>query len=965
MRDVKLNFLLIFLLIFGLSYQGHAECPSFVRRHTELEAGGKKALEGFLGIVSLGFAGNFSVDEKLYKYISVLAIKDQGVDGYFNPKVKVCDYEENNCHELYSGTSCQKIYGMQGSGAGISTAVFIDWEGAEKLTGEMAQGLEWEWAKGVTDEEKKKFAKSPKICACSQKSACLDNASKWSAQLEKTIGNIFRPGIIANVCDTCYQTKIKCAPIPLAPGPPPFCDQLKMSPQQVRVVPITNEKNDYFNPKVKVIIGGLKGEKEEGTEEQETGIKLGFPKEYGKDKAKEHHHIKDEDDATHYFKTYREKDNLCAEYHGTQGIDENKNLQFTRCFPAPHTPQPEIVEIKNGNTLAIKIQMNKDTCSKAHGIYSSGFCTFDINNYKTEVGPLSLAVVRPKIVNKITDSNDSRRKIDNTLKEILKNNSQFKILEKYNYVPNIQVGCTDSQISFELKDFSEEKAKKCGFDNTGQSKIDVRYENANSKMLCLSGWQPEPEEFFLERKKEGEEREIVPLKSMGARYVQYITVYSKESKQPYYYPCNNTVDILTKSQQELDEIVFDKREYISIPEDNKDRNHCVVDKDTELDEKKDCYKCKIVYKLTNMEYKDSGCKHGDDGCVCFNKDECSRSTQYIDKRDNKPFYLQISQKSDGTIEQEVPTKADRTEVFYADKLCRFDLSGLIEKLQNLIKKQLKKKKLKFEKDSKKSYEIQGTGSKYTNDLSKYDYVEIEAWGGGEAGHIKDKALSTENRPGMPGDYIKAKLKIDPDYPLIIQAEVTDGGSNRGIEKSDKNGGPTIIKICDSQKQNCRKLITVAGGGVKTQDLEEKETKVHVENFVGNLKLIEEKIIKGNEFKSTEDNRIAYIENGEIKYKKVSVCDISNTNQIYGAGGCINKSGSCENYSKGSPGYVEIRPKMNDIDESKVNDAVGKVIEDPSSIKTIDDYLIKKLDPEIIETIENQIKKELLGISATN
>lgn len=63
----------------------------------------------------------------------------------------------------------------------------------------------------------------------------------------------------------------------------------------------------------------------------------------------------------------------------------------------------------------------------------------------------------------------------------------------------------------------------------------------------------------------------------------------------------------------------------------------------------------------------------------------------------------------------------------------------------------------------------------------FDRVEIEAWGSGEAGHIKDTPIncrssvcSTESRAGMPGDYIKAKLEIDPNYP-VIKVKVTEGG----------------------------------------------------------------------------------------------------------------------------------------------------------------------------------------------
>ncbi|MGL9725823.1 MAG: hypothetical protein ACR5KV_03980 [Wolbachia sp.] len=58
------------------------------------------------------------------------------------------------------------------------------------------------------------------------------------------------------------------------------------------------------------------------------------------------------------------------------------------------------------------------------------------------------------------------------------------------------------------------------------------------------------------------------------------------------------------------------------------------------------------------------------------------------------------------------------------------------------------------------YEFSGDNN-YTTNLLKYGYIEIEVWGGGEAGHIKDEALSTENRPGMSGDYIKVQLKVDP------------------------------------------------------------------------------------------------------------------------------------------------------------------------------------------------------------
>lgn len=122
-------------MILGLSYQGYADCPTFVESNTWWEA---------------------IVGGDWVKEIKVQAIKDQGVDGYFNPKIRVCAYDgQSYCYDLQSGESCRQIYGTQGTGAGVSAAAFIDWEGDKtKAGGEIARGLKWEWADGVTDEEK-------------------------------------------------------------------------------------------------------------------------------------------------------------------------------------------------------------------------------------------------------------------------------------------------------------------------------------------------------------------------------------------------------------------------------------------------------------------------------------------------------------------------------------------------------------------------------------------------------------------------------------------------------------------------------------------------------------------------------------------------------------------------------------------------------------------------------------------
>ncbi|MDR0288493.1 MAG: hypothetical protein LBH78_00300 [Rickettsiales bacterium] len=985
MRSVRLNFLFIFFLTFGLSYQGYADdgCPSLVKSNTNAEANLSKGGKGIKNFF-LGKWNGLDFDEKLLQYIKVKAIKDQGIDGYFNPKIRVCDYEGDNCHELYSRTSCQKIYGTQGSGAGVSAAVFIDWEGDKtRAGGEIAQGLEWEWAEGVTDEEKVKFANSPKICACSQKSACLSGASATFARWSQG-ANIFRPGEMAKVCDTCSwgqgKQKIKCAPVPLAPGPPPFCEQLAMSPPQVRIVPITNEENDYFDPKVKVIIGDLIGK------DGEAGEKLDFPRRYKKDKAGEsstpdevrEHSILDRDGTTHYFETYRKKNKLCTEYRGTEKEKSQRKLQFpARCFPVPPAPEPKVVEVVNENTLKIKTEMSRENCMKqVNRSYSDGYCTFEVSFNASEdrkkIDPRSFRVVNPRIVEKTTKSNDDESNITDVIEGILRKDSQFAILEKYGLTPNIGIQLPNGE-DYSITNSTEGneiKSTNLELDDMGLPKIEVRYmrvkdqENSKRKMLCLSGWKPEPEEFVLKRKNKKGKSKIIPLKSMGARYIKYNTVYSKESNQLYYFPCNETTDVLAKSQSKLDKIIFNKRGYISIPGENTNRNNCIAEKDDEMDTKQDCNKCKIVYKLIDGK-REEECEQGQDGCICSGK-ACSRSTQYLNKKNNKPFYLRyeevdckdkdgkILKNEKGEIQKctqlkDQLVKANRPEVFYANKLCRLDLAGLKNRLREIIVKQLKDKKQKLEESNQGSYEL---GDGYTDDLSQYDYVEIEAWGGGEAGHIKNTAHSTESRPGMPGDYIKAKLKIDPSRP-VIKVKVTEGGGGQEDSPSNKDGGPTWIEMCNSYRQDCQPLTTVAGGGkYKTYGRKEyKETKVHIND----LKLGEPTIVTGTA--PTQDNQVAYIENGKIEPESVSCTNTFISNKP-GTGGCIDKSKGI--YSKGSPGYVKIKPMFDKIDESKINAAVDEMVDNLKDI-TIDDSLINWLDPDIINAIKEEIRKELLGL----
>ncbi|MDN5248329.1 MAG: hypothetical protein QWI36_04305 [Wolbachia endosymbiont of Tyrophagus putrescentiae] len=932
MRSVKFiakSFFLGFILLVTDSV--YSEDCRQVWGLTDAEVAAKSTGKGIKNFFTFKWR-DLDYDPKLLKYIQVYAVKNQGVNGYFNSQIEVCSYEGKDCRKLHSQDKCQWIQGDLNWG-GIAAAAFIDWDGDKTTSNaEVAQGLGWEWADGVTDEEKKEFAHSPKICACSQKAACLSGFGEWITQVSRG-KNIFHPGNMENVCDTCYQKKVKCAPIPLAPGPPPLCDQLECSPPQVRIVPVGNKDNDYFDPKVKVMIGAL-----------EEGKYLGFSGESS---------IDYKDGSRHYFKTYREEGKLCAQYYGTKGI-EDKNLQFTHCFPAPSAPQPEIEKVvNNGRALRIKVKMSNEICNSgrldnAHYSSDDGFCTFDIYDWKKTY---SFKVVKPAMVEK-----DRNKQTYEVLERILENNSTFNTLREYGCVPGINAQCAKFGAN-----------KKCEAGNFGEPKIEIEYQKKdqrNNKMLCISGYQPEPEEFVIERNEK-----IIPLKLMKANYAKYVSIYLQESKHVYYLPLNDTDDLLDRKQEELDDIVFDKQGYISIPNDknNEGRKVCIAKKDTEINEKRETYigECEIVYKLVDSRYTEK-CKKEDDGCICVGDNNCNRSTRFVNKNNGKLFYFKYEEvdckdkngKTQKCYEpQEVPVKVDRAEVFYADKLCTFDLDGLRNGIRDTIKKWLREKKRKVEDRNSKSYDLGGSND-YTDNLSQYEYVEIEAWGGGEAGHINGKAKSTEDRIGMPGDYIKAKLKVDPNYPYI-KVEVTEGGGNQEDAESNKDGGPTMIKICSSNSESengCKELITVRGGGQFHEYGGKKYTKTKIHR---DLTQEETQIIKAADVESIrgKDRRVAYIENGKIKYEAVSKCNIGGKSNRRGAGGCIDKS--ARNYGKGAAGHAIITPIMKEIDMGKVENAIDKLLEDKGSKIDIEDNdMIKTIDPDIDETIRQAIEKEL-------
>ncbi|MFP3027866.1 MAG: hypothetical protein ACEY3L_17070, partial [Wolbachia sp.] len=119
----------------------------------------------------------------------------------------------------------------------------------------------------------------------------------------------------------------------------------------------------------------------------------------------------------------------------------------------------------------------------------------------------------------------------------------------------------------------------------------------------------------------------------------------------------------------------------------------------------------------------------------------------------------------------------------------------------------------------------------------------------------------------------------------------------------------------------------------------------------------------------EDNKITYIEDGQVKYTTVN-CESNLRSNKPGAGGCIDKNKEVHDensprymqkgiYGKGSPGYVKIRPIIKEFDEEEINAVIKKIIEDQYDFETMTDFWIGDLNVNRREIIEEEVKKELL------
>lgn len=181
-------------------------------------------------------------------------------------------------------------------------------------------------------------------------------------------------------------------------------------------------------------------------------------------------------------------------------------------------------------------------------------------------------------------------------------------------------------------------------------------------------------------------------------------------------------------------------------------------------------------------------------------------------------------------------------------------------------------------------------------------------------------------------------------------------------------GPIFVRKCSVGKKECKNLITMGGGGIYKMYPDRDDDKNYIdytETIIdGSLQLEGKKIITITtpELRVTEDNMIAYIENGEIKYETVP-CERGFRSSKPGAGGCIDKKPPKHMqkgiYGKGSAGYVKITPIIKGFDINIINDAIEKMIGNRYDLGNVRDFLTGDADTSIIKMIEEEVKKELL------
>ena len=199
-------------------------------------------------------------------------------------------------------------------------------------------------------------------------------------------------------------------------------------------------------------------------------------------------------------------------------------------------------------------------------------------------------------------------------------------------------------------------------------------------------------------------------------------------------------------------------------------------------------------------------------------------------------------------------------------------------------------------------------------LQKCEFVTVEAWGGGAAGHIfadlNDPLTSIHGQSfsGSSGGYTKGTIKIE-NIKNILKIKIGKGG-----DASNKAGELTEVHLCNSDKSNCTKLLSANGGEAfrgKAQAIDfndinyfDKNTILHADKFSGNIGQYEttskpnpdvpEPIILPNSKK--QGNYIAW-------NKTFCYSGTVNAARAPGSGGCVSRANGI--WQPGADGRIRV------------------------------------------------------------
>ncbi len=739
-------------------------------------------------------------------------------DSFFNPQIGVCTTVGTEC-ESYSDGDCKYKF-----------PTFVK------------SYLKW-----PDDAEEK-----PKICAC-QVVFCSDTVGRVVVGV--TTGLIGSAAALAgqDVDFAGCTTDLGCIPIPLAPGPPPFCDQFETSPE-IRIVPVAASDRSLSQPKIRVIIGSPAKKCSSGlTISQSATCIDGSPGQIINPTAinlnvntdgKESGNISiPYGGVTYIFRTYKEKDHLCAGFYGDSSKEQNIRLISSGCFPSPKVNKPELIPLdENGNELdnkiigsqKIKANLNKVKV-KVQGYNNPITLVYGAKEYNNN--GLKLKLIKPKI--------DSSR----------------------SFIYDIK--CSGGG------NFSKDKG--CP---EGQS-IDVGYnENSHGKVVCLSGWNSD--EYVLQRKEN--KRIFKYLRSFGKQFNDYRVVKGQ------YIPCSkNPKDLDTMQQSDLDNIRPYDGNYYSIGNDKSppcsDGSLCCDTSYSTIYKYED-----IVFNQPftsvpsepgHYERVDLEDKNG--GKVTY----YVRSTRYINENTGQPFFLTKEELND-----------HKGEFFaikdpYINNLCvdNFDRTSYTQPGEHYFHAIEEKKESNDNKSENKKEK-------------KCQFITMEAWGGGTSGFI-DKINPTNSTSGAAGDYAKATIKVDDKYPIF---KIVVGNGSEG--QNSRNGTSSEIYMCNNNKKGCNKLITAGSGNdsIHKQNASINNKDLVYTRFIGRPKGIGEnnKISLPYQGKNDEKPHEALFQESDDCNKldkSNTIKKIENNNKIPGSGGCINTDKL--SYQEGANGKVII------------------------------------------------------------